>query len=117
MGFDVSYEDGKWVYAAAEYLQGTDSTIDKSGYYLMAEGFFIPKKFSALVKYDFFDPNTVNNSDGTNNDASVIYSFALNWYFSQFTKVQVQYDFKHEDGDKAIQKKNDLFSMQAQVFF
>jgi phosphate-selective porin OprO/OprP len=117
LGFDINYEDGKWVYAAAEYLQGTDSTIDKAGYYLMAEGFFLPKKFSALLKYDFYDPNKSNNSDATKNDATIIYSFALNWYFSQFTKVQVQYDFKHEDGSDAVQKHNDLFSIQAQVFF
>ncbi|HYV90342.1 MAG TPA: porin [Chitinophagales bacterium] len=117
MGFDIAYEDGKRIYAAAEYLQGTDSTTDRAGYYILAEGFFLPKKFSALVKYDFYDPNKSNNSDGTNNDATIVYSFALNWYFAQFTKVQVQYDFKHEDGAQAIQKHNDLFSIQAQVFF
>lgn len=117
MGFDVSYEDGKWIYAAAEYLKGTDSTTDKAGYYLVAEGFILPKKFSALVKYDFYDPNKSNSSDATKNDATIIYSFALNWYFAKFTKVQLQYDFKHEDGDQAIQKHNDLFSIQAQVFF
>ncbi len=116
-GFDVNYDDGNRIYAVAEYLQGTDSVTDKGGYYAMVEGYILPKRFSALVKYDFYDPNKVNNSDGTNNDATIIYSFALNWYFAQFTKVQVQYDFKHEDGDKAIQKHNDLFSIQAQVFF
>ena len=117
MGFDLSYEDGKWVYAAAEYLQGKDSVTNKAGYYIMAEGFFLPKKFSALVKYDVYDPNKSNSSDATNNDATVIYSLGLNWYFAPFTKVQLQYDFKHEDGAKAIQKHNDLLSIQAQVFF
>ena len=50
-------------------------------------------------------------------DATAVYSFALNYYFASFTKFQVQYDFKKELGSGVIQKKNDLFSLQAQVFF
>ena len=97
---------------AAEYLQGTDSTTEKGGYYGLVEGFFIPKKFAALVKYDFYDPN--KNKDG---DATTIYSFALNWYFAAYTKVQLQYDYRREEGGDATQKKNDLLSAQVQVFF
>ena len=110
-GFDISYEDGKRIYAVAEYLQGKDSVTKKSGYYALVEGYILPKTFAALVKYDHYDPNT--NNDG---DASTITSFALNYYFAPFTKIQLQYDLKHEDG-AATQKKNDLISVMAQVFF
>ncbi len=110
-GFDAAYEDGKWIYAAAEYLAGTDSATDKGGYYLLGEGFFIPKKASILVKYDFFDPNK-----GKDNDATTITSFAFNYYFAAYTKIQIQYDMVHEDGAET-QKKNNLFSIQGQIFF
>ncbi|MFI5134705.1 MAG: porin, partial [Chitinophagales bacterium] len=73
-GLEASYEDGKWIYAAAEYLQGKDSVTKKGGYYAEAEGFFIPKKASILVKYDFYDP-----SKSKSKDASTITSFALNY--------------------------------------
>lgn len=110
-GFDAAYEDGKRIYAAVEYLQGVDSTTKKGGYYGMVEGYIIPKKFAALVKYDSYDPNMDKDKDAT----SVI-SFALNYYWAQFTKIQIQYDVRHEDGADT-QKKNDLLSIQAQVFF
>lgn len=110
-GFDVAYEDGKRIYAVFEYLQGVDSTTNKGGYYGLVEGYFIPKKFAALVKYDSYDPNMDKDKDAT----SVI-SFGLNYYFAQFTKIQLQYDIRHEDGADT-QKKNDLLSVQAQIFF
>ncbi|MCY7411387.1 MAG: OprO/OprP family phosphate-selective porin [Chitinophagales bacterium] len=108
--FEISYEDGNRIYAVVEYLQGLDSTTRKGGYYGMLEGYILPKKFSALVKYDFYDPN--KNKD---DDATTITNFALNYYFASFTKIQLQYDLKHENTE--TQKKNDLISIQAQVFF
>ncbi len=113
-GFEAYYEDGKRIYAAAEFLQGKDSATTKQGYYAMVEGFILPKKFAALVKYDWYDPNT---DAAKNTDASTIYSFALNWYFAAFTKIQLQYDYRREEGGDAAQKKNDLISIQGQVFF
>jgi hypothetical protein len=111
LGFDAAYEDGKWIYAAAEYLSGTDSTTDKGGYYAMVEGYYIPKKGSILLKYDSYDPNKDKS-----NDATTITSVALNWYFAAYTKIQIQYDFVHEDGAET-QKKNNLLSIQGQIFF
>ncbi|MBA2407424.1 MAG: hypothetical protein H0V65_05465 [Chitinophagales bacterium] len=64
------------------------------------------------MKYDVYDPNTDKD-----NDANSVYSFALNYYWSQFTKVQLQYDMRHEDGTDVEQKKNDLITVQAQIFF
>ncbi|MBK9730107.1 MAG: hypothetical protein IPO83_02270 [Chitinophagaceae bacterium] len=110
-GFDVAYEDGKRIYAVVEYLQGEDSTINKGGYYGLLEGYIIPKKFSALVKYDSYDPNMDKDKDATS-----VFSFGLNYYFATFTKFQIQYDVRHEDGADT-QKKNDLLSLQAQIFF
>jgi len=109
-GFDAAYE-GKWLYAAAEYLAGTDSATKRGGYYAMAEGFYIPKKASVLLKYDFYDPNKDKDADAT-----TITSVALNYYFAAFTKVQLQYDFRHEN-DAETQKKNNLLSIQAQIYF
>lgn len=109
-GFDASYEDGKRFYAAAEYLNGTDDTITKSGYYALVEGFIFPKKLSVLAKYDFFDPN-----DEKDDDANTIYSFGVNYYFAAFTKLQLQYDYRHENAP--AQKKNDLLSIQMQIYF
>jgi len=110
-GLEASYEDGKWIYAAAEYLQGKDSVTKKGGYYAEAEGFFIPKKAGILVKYDFYDPNKAKSKNET-----TITSFALNWYFAAYTKIQVQYDFVHEDGAET-QIKNNLLSIQGQIYF
>lgn len=111
LGFDVAYEDGKRIYAAFEYLQGVDSATNKGGYYGLLEGYIIPKKFAVLVKYDSYDPNKDKDKDATS-----VTSFGLNYYFAQFTKIQLQYDMRHEDGADT-QKKNDLLSVQAQIFF
>jgi phosphate-selective porin OprO/OprP len=111
-GLDAAYEDFNRIYAAVEFLHGVDSATTRQGYYGLVEGFFIPKKLSALVKYDFYDPNVDKDTDGT-----TIYSFGLNWYFAAYTKVQLQYDYKREQGGDELQKKNDLLSIQAQVFF
>ncbi|MBA3649661.1 MAG: hypothetical protein H0W62_14135 [Chitinophagales bacterium] len=108
-GFDANYNGNRFL-LSAEFLQGTDSVTTKNGYYGQAESFIVPKKFAALVKYDHYDPNT-DKSD----DASTIYSVALNYYFAAFTKIQLQYDFRHENAP--TQKNNDLVSVQVQIFF
>lgn len=119
-GFDISYA-GDRILATFEYLHGLDSAKtenaksaygSKSGYYGMVEGFIVPKKLSALGKYDWYNPNT---SVTDNTKETTIYSIALNYYFAPYTKFQLQYDFKHENNGAQI--KNDLLSAQMQVYF
>jgi hypothetical protein len=110
-GFDAAFTTNRLL-LNAEFLQGKDSATTKNGYYAQAEGFILPKKLAVLVKYDVYDPNSDKADDGT-----TVYSFGLNWYFAAFTKIQLQYDYKREEGGEVIQKKNDLFSAQAQVYF
>ncbi len=68
-----------------------------------------PWNFQPVVKYGSYDPNTDigNNMENT-------YTFGLNYFFNDWTRLQVNYVVNDDAG---IDLPNDLFMVQMQVKF
>jgi phosphate-selective porin OprO and OprP len=108
-GFDGQFVSGPFS-VAAEYLHGTDAAIKRDGWYAQAGYYVIPKFFQILGKYDTYDPNKVNPMDRT-----YIYTAGVNFVFNRWTKLSVNYLFRHEEA--AIQVKNNILEAQLQIAF
>ncbi|HEX3384353.1 MAG TPA: porin [Mucilaginibacter sp.] len=108
-GFDGQFVSGPFS-VAAEYLHGTDGAINRDGWYAQAGYYVIPKFLQLLGKYDTYDPNKVNPTDRT-----YIYTAGVNFVFNQWTKLSVDYLFRHEEA--AVQINNDILEAQLQIAF
>jgi len=62
-----------------------------------------------VVKYESFDPDTE-----TDNDALNIITFGFNYFFNDWTRLQLNYLYKAEEGNEIT---NDEILMQLQVKF
>lgn len=92
-----------------EFIKGQDDTINRSGWYLQAGYFVIPKKFQVLLKYDTYDTDLdIAKNIKTN------YICCLNYMFNDFTRLQAAYTYRKEEGD---QVNNDIIALQLQIGF
>ncbi len=62
-----------------------------------------------VIKYESFDPNTDADDDVEN-----IITFGVNYFFNDWTRLQLNYLYKSEQGNEIV---NDEFLMQLQVKF
>ncbi len=105
--FDARYVSGAFS-ASAEYLHGTDGLVHKDGWYAQA-GYFVLPKLQIVAKYDTYDPsNTITT------DRSTIYYGGVNYVFNSWTKLAVDYLYKHEE---VVQIKNNIIEAQLQISF
>ncbi len=106
-GFDGHYVIGRFS-ATAEYAHGTDASVQKDGWYTQA-GYFVFQKLQLVAKYDTYDPNKTIKTD-----RSTIYYGGLNYVFNPWTKLAVDYLFKHEETTPI---KNNILEAQLQIAF
>ena len=109
-GTEVSYT---YAFAAikGEYIQGFDGTINKNGWYAQLSSFIYKKNIQLVTRYDTYDLNTDKEKK---NDSSTNYSFGVNVYFSNWSKLQVNYTKRTEENK---QINNDLIALQLQLGF
>ena len=62
-----------------------------------------------IVKFENYDPNTDLNDDAQN-----IITFGANYFFNDWTRLQLNYLYKAEEGNEV---SNDEILMQLQVKF
>jgi len=111
----------------SEYIQGqdgniveinkTNTSLNRAGWYAQAGYFVFPKKLQIIAKYDTYDPNTLNNENlvkGSTTDATTYYVLGFNYFFNAWTKLQINYSYRVEQG---TQIKNDVLSAQFQIIF
>jgi phosphate-selective porin OprO/OprP len=108
LGFELKY-DLKKLSLKGEFIQGKDGSTGSSGWYAQSGYYIIPQKFQLLLKYDTFDPNTSTPKDVTTN-----YTIVVNYAFNSWSKVQVGYVFREEEGPSV---NNNLGVIQYQIGF
>lgn len=89
-GLDVYFHHGPFS-LKGEYIMAKDHRTDKAGWYLQGAYTIIPEQFQAVVKYDALD----ENKNAGNNVKEKI-TLGINWFFSEKTKLQVNYEFRKE---------------------
>jgi len=102
-------KDGAFDKTANKYILKKDGGINKAGWYLQAGYYLTPKIFQAVVRYDTFDPNTDQSKNAAN-----VYTVGINWLFNKWTKLQLNYEIKDEEGKKI---NNNAMLAQLQIGF
>ncbi|MDR0927321.1 MAG: OprO/OprP family phosphate-selective porin [Ignavibacteria bacterium] len=107
--FAVSAEyNSKYFYGRSEYIGAKDGEINRNGFYCSAVWKFIPQKWEAVVKYDFYD----KDMDISDNEVSDI-TAGINFYFALFSRIQLNYIYT----DDKVLGKNNAVATQLQLFF
>ena len=88
---------------------GTAGLTVHEGWYGQAAYFFLPRRLQAVFRYDYYDPNTAKTQN-----RSTFYDLGLNYFFNVWTKVQVYYSLRDQQGPVP---NNNLFEAQLQLAF
>jgi phosphate-selective porin OprO/OprP len=108
IGFEVSYVRTGFS-ARGEYISGRDGVTRRAGWYFQSGYFVIPQKLQLLARYDIYDPNTEATGDTSCN-----YTFGSNLNFNNWTRLQLFYTIRTEQGS---QVKNNYLAVQYQIGF
>jgi hypothetical protein len=107
-GLEASYVTTK-ISLRGEYIEGRDGKNKRSGYYAQAGYYVIPLKLQVLAKYDVYDPNTA-----VSKNISTYYVFGANYNFTSWSRIQVFYTIRREEGTEV---KNNYLALQYQIGF
>ncbi len=107
-GIDAGLDLGAFS-ARGEFISGQDDQAKKNGWYLQGGYFILARKIQAVCRLDSFDPD-----NGAVADRSDILTFGLNWFFSEKTKLQVNYNSYRKEGRGA---SNSALLVQFQAGF
>jgi phosphate-selective porin OprO and OprP len=107
-GLEVSYELKNFSFRS-EYLRGEDNKAVREGWYAQAGYYIIPQKLQFLFKYDKYNP-----SISTLGDISILYTTCLNYNFNSYSRIQLAYIFRQEQGPKI---NNNIGQVQYQIGF
>ena len=95
-----------------EYIKGQEGAhkpTNHDGWYGQAAYFILPKQLEALFRYDWYDPNTAKA-----NVKSTYYDLGLTYFFNVWTKIQVYYSIRNQEGPTI---NNNMFETQLQLAF
>ncbi|HXB32840.1 MAG TPA: porin [Puia sp.] len=102
----------------SEYIHGQDGTTNlktgtsatlHQGWYGQVGYFILPRHLQGVFRYDWYDPNTAKSQVN-----SAYYDFGLNYFFNVWTKVQVYYSLRNQQGPTI---NNNMFEAQLQLAF
>jgi len=82
--------------------------MDRKGYWVQGM-YMTPWNVQPVVKYELYDEDI----DTSNNSFETI-TFGANYFFNDWTRLQVNYLYKAEEGNE---EENDEIVMQLQVKF
>lgn len=110
-GTEVGLVQDRWS-VKGEYIRGQEGVhhpTKHEGWYGQAAYFFLPKQLEGIVRYDWYDPNTAKADV-----KSTYYDLGLTYYFNVWTKIQVYYSVRNQQGPTI---NNNLFETQFQLAF
>jgi phosphate-selective porin OprO and OprP len=101
-----------------EYIHGQDGSNNlktgavatlHQGWYGQVGYFILPRHLQGEFRYDWYDPVTTKSQVN-----STYYDFGLNYFFNVWTKVQVYYSLRNQQGPTI---PNNMFEAQLQLAF
>jgi phosphate-selective porin OprO and OprP len=102
----------------SEYIHGQDGSANlkagtvatnHQGWYGQIGYFILPRHLQGVFRYDWYDPNTAKSQVN-----STYYDFGLNYYFNVWTRIQLYYSLRNQEGPVVT---NNLFEAQLQLAF
>jgi hypothetical protein len=99
-------QEGKGI---ANAHTGNPGVTTHDGWFAQAGYFFIPRHLEGLFRYDWYDPNTAKPEV-----RGAYYDFGLSYFFNVWTKLQLYYSLRDQQGATA---NTNLFEAQLQLAF
>ena len=103
----VEYK-GTQLYGRTEYIAADDGGLKRNGYYGLLVWKFVPNKWEALGKYDYY-----NKDKSLYNNTTRDFTAGINYYFAYLSRIQLNYIYS----DNKINGNNNAFAAQLQLFF
>ena len=88
---------------------GNPGLTTHDGWFAQAGYFVIPRHLEGFFRYDWYDPNTAKTQV-----KSTYYDFGLSYFFNVWTKLQLYYSLRNQQGPTVT---NNLFEAQLQLAF
>jgi len=128
-GFDATFKYSNF-FVQGEYIVGSnegsyttgggcggplevhEGSVDQRGYFAQA-AYMTPWNIQPVVKYETYDPNIAEEADG---DIHNIVTFGVNYFFNDWTRVQLNYLYKAEENGN-VEIPNDEILLQFQLIF
>jgi phosphate-selective porin OprO and OprP len=110
-GTEIALLQDRWS-VKGEYIKGQEGAHNPTthdGWYGQAAYFILPKQLEGLFRYDWYDPNTAKTEV-----KSTYYDLGLTYYFNVWTKIQVYYSIRNQEGPTV---NNNMFETQLQLAF
>lgn len=109
-GSDVgSYTTGGGCGGDVELHQGS---VDRNGFFVQGM-YMTPWRVQPIVKYELYEPNAAAETLG---DQQTIITYGINYFFNEWTRLQVNYLYKAEENGN-VEVPNDALLFQLQVVF
>jgi len=91
-----------------EYIFSKDDRLSRNGWYLQSGYFFLPKELQGIIRFDAYDKNRDSDLDRSDR-----FTLGLNWFFTDKTKLQFNYEhYKIQSG-----RSNWALLAQFQAYF
>jgi phosphate-selective porin len=134
-GFDATF-DWNNIFVRGEYIYGSNAgsyttgggcggplevhegSVDQAGFYVMA-AYMTPWRVQPVIRYETYDPNNATDFDefpSAKDDIQDIITFGVNYFFNDWTRVQLNYLYKAEESGN-VEYPNDEILLQVQVVF
>ena len=128
-GFDVELKYKNFL-VQGEYINGSDvgsyttgggcgdpfeihqGSVDRNGFFVQAM-YMTPWNVQPLVKVERYDPNI---DDDAVDDMQNVITYGLNYFFNEWTRMQINYLYRAEENGK-VEIPNDALIVQFQVAF
>ncbi len=110
-GTEVVLNEDIWS-VKGEYIKGQEGNHDPTthdGWFGQAAWYVIPKHLEGIFRYDSYDPNTAKTQV-----KSTYYDFGLNYFFNVWTKLQLYYSLRNQEGPTI---NNNMLEAQLQLAF
>ena len=110
-GTELGLVQDRWS-VKGEYIKGQEGAhkpTTHDGWYGQAAYFILPKHLEGLFRYDWYDPNTAKTEV-----KSTYYDLGLSYFFNVWTKIQVYYSIRNQQGPTL---NNNMFEAQFQLAF
>ena len=75
--------------------------------------YMTPWRVQPVIKYEFYEPNAAAETLG---DQQTIITYGINYFFNEWTRLQVNYLYKAEENGN-VEVPNDALLFQLQVVF
>jgi hypothetical protein len=117
VGADVKYKYDRLLFQG-EYVHSDDEKSDDTKHTWPGEGYFVEFGYEVtpalqpVIKYDVWNPKS-----GYDYDKSTIVALGLNWYFSDWSKLQMIYEFNDKKDCSEDECDNDKGIIQLGVEF